>query len=229
TVSATVLDETEGEVAHVWPYFLPDGKHFIYSARNRNPQKTGLYAGMLDSTERKRIADGNLMAAYAAPGYLLFVRGQKLFAQKFDTARLELAGDPVVIASGLKAVGWYSVSQNGVLAVESDPELVKDELIWFGRKGERISSLGAPDTAQTPALSPDGREIVVGYQPKGTNEQNIWLLEAEHGRLATFTFEGPWDDTPVWSPDGKFVAFTTESSRGWIIRRKPTDGAGKTE
>jgi len=225
----TALDETQEEVGHVWPYFLPDGKHFIYTTRSRNPEKDGLYVGQLGSTDRKRILDGNMLASYAPPGYLVFVRRQNLLAQPFDTARLALSGDPIVLASGMEAVGWYSVSQNGVLTVASAPEPPKIQLIWFGRKGERIASVGAPDTFYSPVVSPDGREIAVERLVPGMG-QNIWLLEGEGDHLVRFTLEKPDDQTPVWSHDGRFIAFSTESPpKGWVIRRKGTDGQGEAE
>jgi serine/threonine protein kinase/WD40 repeat protein len=225
----TTLDEAQEEVGHIWPYFLPDGKHFIYTTRSRNPEKIGLYAGQLGSTDRKRILDGNMLAAYAPPGYLLFVRRGNLIAQPFDAARLALSGDPIGLASGLSAIGSYSVSQNGVLTVSSDPERPKIQLIWFGRKGEQIASLGPPDTFYSPAVSPNGREIAVERLVEGMG-QNIWLLEGERDRLFRFTVEKPDDQTPVWSRDGKFIAFTTESPpKGWVIRRKGTDGQGEIE
>src|SRR4029079_7973673 len=31
---ATTLDRTRAETAHVWPHFLPDGRHFLYVARS---------------------------------------------------------------------------------------------------------------------------------------------------------------------------------------------------
>ena len=242
--AATALDTTQEEVAHFWPSFLPDGKHFLYLGRSQNPEKTGLYVGLLGSSDRKRILDENTLATYAAPGYVLFVRGKILLAQKFDANRLELSGNPVTLATGLEAVGWYSVSQNGVLTVESDPHPPQIQLIWFGRKGEQIKTLRPPDSFSTPVLSPDGLQVAFEREVQGVG-LNIWLVD-QRDRLVRFTFGerdpksvwstdgrfivGPEDQVPVWSPDAKFIVYTTESpSDGWIIRRKAAEGPGEAE
>jgi serine/threonine protein kinase len=228
--AATALSEPQEEYAHVWPFFLPDGKHFLYEARTENFEKTGIYVGLLGSTDRKRVLDGNALPAYAPPGYLLFTRGGKLLVQAFNAARLELSGDPMVVASSLKAMGAYSVSQNGILTLSVAQAPPKTQLIWFGRKGEQIRSLTSPDMFYDPVLSPSGREIAL--ERVLGDKQNIWLSDAERGGLVRFTVEGIYDGTPVWSPDGKFIAFTTESpvgSAGWAVRRKSTEGQGDAE
>jgi hypothetical protein len=225
----TTLDASREEAAHVWPHFLPDGKHFLYLARSRNPEKTGVYAGSLDSGTPKRILDGNTMPSYAAPGYLLFIRGDNLLAQAFDVSRLELSGDATVVASTVADVGGYSVSHNGVLTVNAGSWYpTATQLRWFGRKGEEIGAVGAPDKFYTPVVSPDGRDIAVERHLRGLGF--LWLTEALRDRFQRFTLEGPHDQSPVWSRDGKFIAYTSElSSKGWIIRRKRLDAQGATE
>jgi eukaryotic-like serine/threonine-protein kinase len=236
----TALNKDLEEVAHVWPYFLPDGKHFIYRARSAKSEKSAMYVGLLGSNERKKISNENTLAAYAPPGYLLFVREKKLLAQRFDTARLELSGDPIPLAPGLEGMGWYSVSRNGVLTVNNGSWYpTKTELVWFDRKGQRIASLGSADKLFTPAgstderffdpiLSPDGREIAAERHVRDLG--NIWLSEAQRERFLRFTVGTTHDQTAVWSPDGRFIAFTTELSySGWVIRRKGIEGQTETE
>jgi eukaryotic-like serine/threonine-protein kinase len=224
--AVTTLSENLEEIGHDWPYFLSDGKHFLYVARSRNPEKTGVYAGVLGSNNRKRILDGNTVEAFSPPGYLLFMRGKNLFAQPFDETRLELSGNPTALASRLDAIGAYSVSRNGVLTVQAEPAQLQTQLLWFDRKGEQVASSGPPDIFYNAVLSPDGREIAV---ERLGQQENIWLV-VQRDRLVRFTVEGPYDQTPVWSRDGKFIAFTTElSPKGWIIRRRGTGGQVEIE
>ena len=94
------------EIVHLWPQFLPDGKHFLFFAFGSGTQtgagNSGIYASSLDSKERKLILSSNADAVYVLPGYLLFTRQGTLMAQPFDTARLELAGEAVPIAQGIQ-------------------------------------------------------------------------------------------------------------------------------
>ena len=86
---------------HDWPYFLPDGKHFLYFAHSRNPENSGIYVGSLDSKETKLILNAPSSALYSPPGYFLF-RAGTLLAQPFDADRLELKVDASPIAEGVQ-------------------------------------------------------------------------------------------------------------------------------
>src|SRR5207247_1994893 len=77
-VPVTLLDETRHQFNHRWPWFLPDGRHFLFFARTSSDESTGTYLGSLDSREQKFIVAGRSNAVYGAPGSLLFLRGSTL-------------------------------------------------------------------------------------------------------------------------------------------------------
>jgi serine/threonine protein kinase len=97
----SALDRSQGETEHASPFFLPDGRHFVYLAVSSDASKSAIYAGSLDSTERTRLFASESRAHYAAPGYLLFNRGAAVFAQPFDPDKLALKGEPIRIADGV--------------------------------------------------------------------------------------------------------------------------------
>ena len=115
----TTTEESSGEM-HRFPWFLPDGQHFLYTAVNPNPEKSAAYVGGLNSNARHQVLKASSNAVYASPGYLLFVRDQTLMALPFDAVRLRASGDPVPIAENIDSTvtgrSEFSVSQNGVLA-----------------------------------------------------------------------------------------------------------------
>ena len=125
---ATKLDEKAGETQHWAPFFLPDGKHFLYFAAGSTAggpdDPNGVYVASLDSPDRKLLFPGGSNAKYAL-GHLIFPRERVLVAQPFDPDRLELSGDAVPIADqvnvgGLSGrTGAFSVSETGVLAYQS--------------------------------------------------------------------------------------------------------------
>ena len=98
----TSLDASQQALGHGWPYFLPDGKHFLYTIIASNSENSGIYVGSLDSKDTKLILKAHSSALYAPPGYLLFNRVGTLLAQPFDADRLELKGDAIPIAEGVQ-------------------------------------------------------------------------------------------------------------------------------
>src|SRR5262249_44603866 len=83
------------------PSFLPDGKHFLYVAFDTDPQKQGLYVASLDGSEVKRIPGIDRSKGEYANGYLFYCKAADLFAQPFDTGKLELRGEARRIASNI--------------------------------------------------------------------------------------------------------------------------------
>jgi hypothetical protein len=111
-------DAKTGEIDYWWPFFLPDGKHFLYLALGPGRSALGIHAASIDSTDRKLIVKGGSNAKYAQ-GHLLYMRDTTLLAQKFDPDRLEVQGNAIPLAEQLRSLaptGAYSVSQTGLLA-----------------------------------------------------------------------------------------------------------------
>ena len=207
--AVTTLDKAH-ENSHRWPQFLPDGRHFLYFSRQ--PEKSGIYVGSLDSKETRRILDADYNAMYAAPGYLLFVREGALMAQPFDAAKLSVTGNafPVAEQVGLNAasrLSHFTVSESGVLVYESGGDVVNSQLGWYDRTGKQITTIGAPTNNYSIALAPDEKRIAIERLEKGSGD--IWLIDIARNTSPRFTFDPAWDLNPVSSPDGNTIMFAS--------------------
>ena len=206
----TTLDAAH-ESAHIWPTFLPDGRHFVFAKIAGTA--SGLYVSSLDSEQPRLLMQTDLNAgdfpspsAFATPGYLLFVRRGVLMAQTLDLERLELVGDPLRVADGLSNVGpwaWFSVSQNGVLAYWTGA-VDTTQLTWIDRTGQSTGTVGAPGAYAHIALSPDGTRVAVdGTAPAVAG---IWVLDIARGTTARISSDR-FAYSPVWSPDSDAILY----------------------
>ena len=211
----TTLDQSRQEVAHYSPYFLPDGRHFLYAAATE--ETTATYLGSLDSKERKFLVSDAPSVAYAPPGYLLFVREDTLMAQPFDVNQLEASSEPVPI---LQHITSFFFSENGILTYTAD-DLGNRSLAWRDRSGKALESLGEPGRYSHVVLSPDQKRVAVGRSETGRS--GIWLLELSSGVFSRFTFHGEVD--PTWSPDGHRVAFSAFRSGQFGLLQKSVGGS----
>src|SRR5262249_45091354 len=131
----TVLDVARNETSHREPYFLPDGKHFLFFGLNRE-RDNHLYVGSLDSKETRQLSSIHGNAVYAKPGYLIYRRDDRLMAQGFDASSLQLTGEPFAIGEQLISipgpVGFssFSASDNGMLVYRAGSATGSD-LLWF--------------------------------------------------------------------------------------------------
>jgi Tol biopolymer transport system component len=236
-VALTEPDAAAGEFSHRWPWFLPDGRHFLYTARSGDVQKTRIYVDGIDAKPgvktRKAVVAADSNGVYVA-GYLLFVRERTLMAQPFDTSKLETAGEAVPIAEQVdyfsqQGLGHFSVSRNGTLVFTSGAGGGnKKQLTWFDRNGKSGGSVGMPANTIWSSISPDGSTVATDPSDE-TGGQDIWLHDLARGTNTRFTF-GPGTNTfPVWSGDGSRIAFATIRGSGARRYVKASNGVGAAE
>jgi serine/threonine protein kinase/Tol biopolymer transport system component len=221
---ATVLDKDHGEVSHSWPQFLPDGRHFLYLARNENPEKTRIYVQELGSPIRRTLLNSKTLAVYAkGPSgrpYLLFSRDRALLAQPLDLSRFELYDEPVAVAAEVSyntnyGTSAFSVSDNGVLAYRSGTFGASGtptrQLAWYSRQGQRLGAVGEAGAYGSLALSPDETRVAVMRKVKldDLKDWDIWILELASGTFSRLT-PGPSFLDPVWSPDSRKIAAVSQ-------------------
>lgn len=231
----TQVDASRNEIEHLWPYFLPDGRHFIYLVRNAQPENSSIYVGSLDSKETKSLLQVHSSAVYAPPGYLLFVRDTTLTAQAFDAGTLELKGDAFPVAehtSRNPIIGraMFSVSENGVLVFRSGGINNKAQMIWFDRAGKELGPIAAPGGYNMPALSPDEKTVAVSRVDllAGT-AYDIWLINLERGTQIRLTDDPASDSYPSWSPTGDRISFVSTRNGQTSIYVKSANGSAVEE
>ncbi len=212
-----------GETGHRGPSFLPDGRHFLFFANG----KQSLYAGSLDTKDRILLRSSASTAAYAPPGYILFVQEMSLMAQRLDVNSLKLTGDafPVAVHVGLinASIGQFSVSDRGVIAYSSG---IGDDrqLVRLDRAGKPIEKIGSPLSYWDLALSPDQKRAAVQR-----TDNDLWMVDLIRGLPSRLTFNTAIEDAPVWSPDGSRVLFNSNAKGLTDIYSKASSSAGTEE
>jgi serine/threonine protein kinase len=237
---ATVLDRAK-HTTHRWPWFLPDGKHFIFLATSHtggDPKQNGIYFGSLDSKETHQVLASDSAAQYA-PGYLLYRSSTALVAQPFDPQKGILSGSAIPLVSNLRDdVGvWrsiFSVSQNGLLTYQrGSTDSAKSHVVLFDRSGKTLADYDPQEntTANVRALlgvrdvrlSPDNKRVAFA------SGNGIWTLDLERKTKTRITFDEQVIQEPAWSADGKtliFTALVTSGGGNVEIRSKAADGSG---
>jgi serine/threonine protein kinase len=209
----TKIDPTEE--AHRWPYFLPDGRHFVFLGDAPTTENHHIRIGSLDSQETQILFSAVTRIAYAAPGFLLYVSQGALVAQPFDPQKLKVTGEATVVAEHIAVVGVnhefdFSVSDNGVLAYQTGG--AQSQLAWFDRTGKKLQTVGEIDAYNSVAISPDGQRAAVGMLDADGRNGDIWLLDLARPSKSRLTFDPHSDGDPIWSPDGSQLVFF--SNRG---------------
>ena len=213
---ATALDTQAGETQHWAPFFLPDGRHFLYFAagsKDRGPDDpNGVYVATLDSPARTRILDGGSNAKYA-DGHLIFPRERTLVAQAFNVKTLSLEGDAVPIADqvalgGLSGrTGAFSVSETGVLAYQAASAEIRTQLTWFDRAGHQTGTVSGPGDLGDLDLSPNREQATVSVLDSSRRTRDIYTVDLDRGVRTRFTFDPTDEQASVWSPDSTRIVF----------------------
>jgi serine/threonine protein kinase len=221
------LDESRKENGQHSPQFLPDGQRFLYVS---SAYETVVALGSLDGKRRflMPVSSSSIALGYGAlaqdgKAYLLFLRGEQLMAQPFDTGTAALSGEPISIAEPLQSGGRsFYASENGVLIFRRGGG--GRQLVWSDRQGKPLGTAGDAGMVWGPSISPDQKSVVF-FQTAGTT--NIWLYDGERGNTTRFTIDSDNAAWPIWSPDGSRIAYIARRSNETLVIERPASGMGK--
>jgi serine/threonine-protein kinase len=197
----TARDFANGEVAHVSPEILPDGKAFVFTAWRSNGDQ--IVVQDFETGERRVLIQDGTSAHYVTTGHLVYVREGTLLAVPFDLARLEVTGAPVPLIEGImqgrgSRHAAFSVSGSGSLVYVLGNGMAEGALVWVHRTGEVEPLLTPPRRFNSARLSPDGQRIALGI------EFDIWVYDIARDTLTRLTFEGT-NNAPVWTSDDALI------------------------
>jgi eukaryotic-like serine/threonine-protein kinase len=199
---------SDGRLDHRNPFFLPDGKHFLFQALNP-ASDAGVYLASLDDPDGKRLLSDNSNAIFApganGRGYLLFRRDGALAGQAFDPQSLTVSGDVFKIANDV------SLDANGAMATAGANNVLvygtgangNTQLVWLDRGGKVESVLGPVQDQWDVKLSATGMQSLV---VKGGSSNGWWLREVGREGESKLAWL-PCGCGTAWSEDGKFLAF----------------------
>ena len=224
------------QTSHRWPFFLPDGKHFLYLFIDpRDPATDAVYYASVDGREKSKLITSQSNAIYA-DGFLLFMRGGQLMAQPFDPSKGTLSGEIQNLASGVMedASTWHmdaSATSNGLL-VFSNGGTGDQQLVWMDRNGKQLATVVKKiANLLSFKLSPQADRIALEID-NGPGAHDIWVYDIAREVQTRLTFGPLENDAPIWSPDGKWIVYSGFDSNLNLhakLYRKPSDGSGAPE
>ncbi len=226
-VPQVVTTLARDEEAHRQPHVLPGGEAVLFTVF---PGR-GIAVQSLKTGFRRMLIQDGVDARYAPTGHLVFARAGTLLAAPFDLKRLEVTGPAVPVADGVRMTVFriaahYAFSETGSLVYTSGgPGGSEDMLVWVDRKGTSRPLGTSPRSFVHPQLSPDGQKLALDIREAGGD---VWIHDLVRGTLTRLTFDPGEEETPIWSPDGKRVAFTaSRAGQPRSIFWKPAGGGAE--
>ena len=229
----TNLDTARHEVSHRFPFFLPDGNHFLYYIVASGAE-SGVFVGSLDGKTHQHLVNAASFATYAQ-GYILYLREQTLMAQPFDESGLTLKHDAFPLAEDvatsplITGSALFSTSLNGVLLYQPGSSGLGLQAIWYDRSGRQTGSVGEPDAFTAVRISPDGRQVAASLADSKTKNDVIWIYDLARGIRTRFTSDPNRNWLPVWSPDGNNIVFVSDRNGNADIYKRPSNRVSPEE
>jgi serine/threonine-protein kinase len=212
--AVTEVADSAAEIAHAWPQLLPGGKQLLFTV-------LGPSGGALDSRivvenigsrVHRTLVDQGTSGRYVSSGHLLYVSNEgSVFATSFDRGKGAVTGTPQRVLADVHVASWggaalLAVAADGTLAFEPGSAGAPQIVRTVDRSGRDLGAILPPGYIDGVRLSPDGRYLAANVRAPSKND--IWLFGPE-GEPERLTFDEAEDEYPVWSPDGRAIAYTS--------------------
>jgi serine/threonine protein kinase/Tol biopolymer transport system component len=240
---ATLLDPSRGETSHQWPIALPDGVHFLYFVRSVDAARRGIYVGRVDGPATRAgeplfHSDSGVVyvpVAGSREAELFYALDGRVEVRRFDPETLAAAPDARAIGflpheTSAVPVPIMASASADVMAFAESPIPSGNRLASFSMGGERVRTWDEPVVQNWPRVSPDGRLLARAHMDDTQSQPDIWVEDLERGTVYPVTRTLEPEMAPVWSPNGRQLAFVTghlPGRRGYLqLNIAAADGTG---
>jgi Tol biopolymer transport system component len=230
----TELDQKRGEYTHRYPQVLPGADAVLFMSNLDLKGEGAIEVQSFKTGKRKTLVQSGAYGRYLPSGHLVYIHRGTLFAAAMDAGRLELTGSPVPVLEDVAflpgtGTAAFTFSQSGMfLYVATPPEDQMRPIGVMDEKG-KVELLPVAKARYTrPRVSPDGMRLAVTIE--AGSAANIWIYEWGSQRFSRFAFLNGNSENPVWSPDGKYLAFSSDApTPGPGLYWMRADGAGEPQ
>jgi serine/threonine protein kinase len=230
--------EEEGIRSHRWPHVLPGRGAVLFTVQPAGASFDDARLEVLDLATRQRSVvtqGGGAFARYANSGHVTYIHEGTLFAVPFDLDTLSATGSPVPVVERVSydprnGGAQIDYSPQGHLVYNTgDTTSAERRLAWIAADGSTTPVIDELRDYSRPRLSPDGSRLALDYSMTNPSD-DVWVHDLERGTTTRLTFADVTDMAPIWSPDGKRVAFgSLRESSVPNLHWKAADGSGETE
>jgi serine/threonine-protein kinase len=219
-----------GERTHRWPQLLPGNQALLFTASSTsgNYNDANIDVVSLKTGERKSIARGGFCPRYLPSGHLVYIHDDTLFAAPFDLGRLAVAGAAVPVLAGVASgvgAGDFAFAQAGAfLYVAGHGTQGGWQIVWLDGSGKRQSLHATPGVYLSLHFSPDGKRLA--FSQRG---MDIWVKDIERDTVSRLSFFPGTNSWPVWTPDGKYIVFRSDTPAAPGLYLVRSDGSGEAQ
>jgi eukaryotic-like serine/threonine-protein kinase len=223
----TGLDQAAGERAHLWPDLLPNGNILFTIQHGGSVDESRLAVLSVVTGKWKIVLYNGFHGRYAA-GHLVFARGNGLFTVPFDVQREEVTGSPRALVDGVagdrgNSLSLFAVNDQALAYVPGMPRPILRPLIWVDPKGGQKLVTTTRRSFDAARIAPDGRRLTMWIE-ESTTDVHVYDLTRDAFMRLTFSAH---DHGPVWSPDGKRIAFESGRAGTHHLFVRAADGSGE--
>ena len=221
-VAVTPLEKDLPDWSHRYPVPLPDGEHFLYTGWSNNTAtlsaQGGIFLGSLKGGPVRKILDDKCSVAFVEPGWIMLRRNDRLVAVPFDVKTLQPGSDAIPIDPDEMyepnmGVLPVSASARGDLLYATGQASLLTTPLWLDREGHAGQPLGEPGALSNVVLAPDAVRYALA-KTEGSSATQVWVGDTQRRTLSLLTKGANDSDSPVWSPDGRRIAFLNRDSGG---------------
>ena len=231
----TTTDERSGEVAHTHPEALPAGDALLFTVFSGGIEIESAQIEVLDleSRERTVVVRGGMQPRFLESGHIAYAAAGELWAVPFDAARREVRGDPIRVLEDVQTAGSLrssifavALDDGSLVYTPGSAVAAHRRLVWVDRQGQEQPIGLEPRPYVQARISPDGGRVALDIRDR---QSDIWIWDFAGEALTRLTFDPGRDRQPVWSPDGRRIAFSSERDAPGQLYWLAADGTGDLE